>query len=87
MLTLKSETDIRVRYVRVDDDRLTVDLMDGRSISVPVSWYPRLASGTPEQRQNWELCGAGFGIHWPELDEDLSTEGLLRGARSAESPL
>lgn len=81
MLTLQSENDIRVMNVCIDDDRLTVDLMDGRSISVPVAWFPRLAAGTAEQRQNWELCGAGYGIHWPELDEDLSTEGLLRGAK------
>lgn len=73
----------RVMNVCIDDDRLTVDLMDGRSISVPVAWFPRLAAGTTEQRQNWELCGAGYGIHWPELDEDLSTEGLLRGAKGA----
>ena len=81
MLTLQSENDIRVMNVCIDDDRLTVDLMDGRSISVPVAWFPRLAAGTAEQRQNWELFGAGYGIHWPELDEDLSTEGLLRGAK------
>ncbi|MGL4204407.1 MAG: DUF2442 domain-containing protein [Enterobacter roggenkampii] len=81
MLTLQSENDIRVMNVCIDDDRLTVDLMDGRSISVPVAWFPRLAAGTAEQRQNWELCGAGYGIHWPELDEDLSTEGLLCGAK------
>ncbi|BEH97515.1 DUF2442 domain-containing protein [Edwardsiella ictaluri] len=81
MLTLQSGNDIRVMNVYIDDDRLTVDLMDGRSISVPVAWFPRLAAGTAEQRQNWELCGAGYGIHWPELDEDLSTEGLLRGAK------
>lgn len=85
MLTLQSENDIRVMDVRVDDDRLTVDLMDGRSITVPVAWYPRLAAGTPEQRKNWELAGAGYGIHWPELDEDLSTEGLLRGAKGVPS--
>lgn len=83
MLTLQSENDIRVMNVCIDDDRLTVDLMDGRSISVPVAWLPRLAAGTTEQQQNWELCGAGYGIHWPELDEDLSTEGLLRGAKGA----
>lgn len=74
--------DIRVRDVAVSDDELTVALMDGRTISVPLVWYPRLASGTPEQRARWELAGAGYGIHWPELDEDLSTEGLLAGARA-----
>jgi hypothetical protein len=55
--------------------------MDGRKITVPLAWYPRLADGTPEQRAHWELAGGGYGIHWPELDEDLSTEGLLAGAR------
>lgn len=73
-------TDERVSDVRCTDDTLTVDLMDGRTISVPLVWYPRLAKGTPEQRAHWETCGGGYGIHWPDLDEDLSTEGLLRGA-------
>ena len=73
-------TDERVSDVRCDDDSLTVDLMDGRTIIVPLAWYPRLAGGSAEQRANWELCGGGYGIHWPDLDEDLSTEGLLRGA-------
>lgn len=81
MLTLESENDIRIMNVCIDDARLTVDLMDGRSISVPLDWFPRLAAGTADQRRNWELSGAGYGIHWPELDEDLSTEGLLRGAK------
>jgi hypothetical protein len=72
--------DTRVAGVVCDADRLVVDLMDGRSIAVPLAWYPRLWNATPEQRANWEVAGGGFGIHWPELDEDLSTEGLLRGA-------
>ena len=72
--------DIRVRGVHADEASLTVDLMDGRSISVPLAWYPRLLSATPEQRKQWKIAGAGYGIHWPEIDEDLSTEGLLRGA-------
>lgn len=79
--------DERVLDVRCDEHSLIVDLMDGRTISVPFAWYPRLAHATAEQRANWELCGGGYGIHWPELDEDLSTEGLLRGApapRAAE---
>jgi hypothetical protein len=66
--------------VRCTDDALIVDLADGRAISVPLVWYPRLLQGTPAQRANWRIAGGGFGIHWPELDEDLSTEGLLRGA-------
>ena len=73
-------TDERVLDVRFDTASLIVDLMDGRSISAPLAWYPRLLHATPEQRQNWEKAGAGYGIHWPDIDEDLSTEGLLRGA-------
>lgn len=80
MATLAITADERVAGVSFDDDRLIVDLMDGRTISVPLAWYPRLFDATPEQRQNWRIAGAGFGIHWPEIDEDLSTEGLLRGA-------
>jgi hypothetical protein len=77
--------DERVRDVRVSEDTLTVDLMDGRTISVPLVWYPRLLSGTSKQRSNWKVCAAGYGIHWPDLDEDLSTEGLLRGAPAPAS--
>ena len=72
--------DTRVRAVHVDADRLVVDLMDGRTIAVPLAWYPRLFDATPEQRANWLIAGGGYGIHWPDIDEDLSTEGLLRGA-------
>ena len=74
--------DERVLDVRCNEHSLTVDLMDGRSISVPLAWYPRLLHASPEQRARWELCGGGYGIHWSEIDEDLSTEGLLRGARA-----
>jgi hypothetical protein len=70
----------RVKDVRCTEDNLVVDLVDGRSISVPLSWYPWLNAATPEQRDNWEISGAGFGIHWPDIDEDLSVSGLLRGA-------
>jgi hypothetical protein len=70
----------RVRDVRFTEDVLVVDLLDGRTISVPLVWYPRLLSATPEQRANWRVAGGGFGIHWPDVDEDLSTEGLVRGA-------
>lgn len=66
--------------VRCTDDALVVDLADGRTISVPLVWYPRLLAATPEQRAKWRLSGGGFGIHWPDIDEDLSSEGLLRGA-------
>lgn len=80
MGSLAPAADLRVKAVRLDEDRLSVELMDGRAISVPLAWYPRLADATPEQRSRWEIAGGGYGIHWPELDEDLSTEGLLRGA-------
>ena len=70
----------RVKDVRFTDDELVVDLLDGRTISVPLVWYPRLLSASPAQRSNWRMAGGGFGIHWPDIDEDLSTEGLLRGA-------
>lgn len=72
-------TDERVSDVRCTDDALIVDLMDGRTISVPLAWYPRLMAATAEQLANWEVCGGGYGIHWQDLDEDLSVEGLLKG--------
>jgi hypothetical protein len=78
-------TDERVLDVRCDDHSLIVDLMDGRTISAPLAWFPRLLRATPESRARWEKAGAGYGIHWPELDEDLSTEGLLRGAPAAKA--
>ena len=78
-------TDERVLDVRFDEHSLIVDLMDGRTISVPLAWYPRLASASVEQRARWEKCGGGYGIHWPDVDEDLSTEGLLRGAPAAKA--
>lgn len=71
--------------VVVTDESLTVDLVDGRTIAVPLAWYPRLVHATPEERNNWRLIGQGEGIHWPDLDEDLSIEGLLLGRPSGES--
>ena len=71
--------------VRVSDDTLLVELVDGRSVTVPVSWYPRLANGSAEERANWRLIGRGEGIHWPDLDEDISVGALLAGLGSAES--
>ena len=70
----------RVADVTFTDDSLSVSLRDGRKISVPLAWYPKLLHATLEQRNNWKVAGAGYGIHWPDIDEDLSTEGLLRGA-------
>ena len=72
-------------HVVVTDDTLTVDLVDGRSLSVPVAWYPRLAHGTAAERANWSVIGRGEGIHWQDLDEDISIEGLLAGRGSVES--
>ncbi len=80
MTTSELKAGARIRNVHCTDDSLVVDLLDGRIISVPLAWYPRLLHATPEQRENWELIGAGFGIHWPDVDEDLSVAGLLAGA-------
>jgi hypothetical protein len=80
MGTLALAADERVAGVEVTNDTLTVSLMDGRTISVPLAWYPRLLDATKAQRRNWKIAGGGYGIHWPDIDEDLSTEGLLRGA-------
>lgn len=80
MATLANTADERVADVRFDENRLIVDLKDGRTIAVPMAWYPRLRDASPEQRAVWRTVGAGYGIHWPDIDEDLSTEGLLRGA-------
>jgi len=71
--------------VEVTDDTLRVYLVDGRTILVPVAWYPRLDHGSPAERHNWQLIGRGEGIHWPDLDEDLSVESLLLGRASGES--
>jgi hypothetical protein len=78
-------TDERVADVRCDDASLVVDLADGRTISAPLAWYPRLLRATPEQRADWQRSAGGYGIHWPQIDEDLSTEGLLRGAPAPRS--
>ena len=71
--------------ISVNDDALAVDLADGRTITVPLAWFPRLAAGTPVERANWRLIGGGEGIHWPDLDEDISTRSLLAGRRSGET--
>lgn len=76
----------RVLSVTVTDDTLSADLEDGRTISVPLMWYPRLAHGTPAERANFQISGAGYAVHWPDLDEDIGVEGLLFGRRSSESP-
>jgi hypothetical protein len=71
--------------VTVTDDTLVVDLVDGRTVSVPLPWYPRLAHATPTERANWRLIGRGEGVHWPDLDEDISVAGLLAGRPSGET--
>ena len=86
MTSVVTLTTSRVFNVTVTDDTLSVDLEDGRTIAVPIVWYPRLAYGTPEERTNFQISGAGYGIHWPDLDEDIGVEGLMIGRRSTESP-
>ena len=76
------ETNPLALDIQLTNDELTVALADGRRISVPLAWFPRLLHATPQQRSKWELLGNGQGIHWPEVDEDLSVEGLLAGRRS-----
>ena len=80
MKTLANRSDERVKDVRFDEDSIIVDLMDGRTISAPLAWFPRLLHASHEQLLLWETCGGGYGIHWEQLDEDISTEGLLFGA-------
>ncbi len=80
MTTSVIQTDERVKEVHFTDDAIAVDLMDGRTITVPLAWYPKLLKATSEQSANWRVSGGGYGIHWEEIDEDLSTEGMLRGA-------
>ena len=77
--------DERVLSVDLNDDALSVSLRDGRVITVPLAWYPRLLNATPAQRNNWKIAGGGYGIHWPDLDEDLST-GACYGARLRRKP-
>ncbi|MEO5349680.1 MAG: DUF2442 domain-containing protein [Magnetococcus sp. YQC-3] len=77
---LAPRADERVKAVDLTEDTIRVSLMDGRTISAPLAWFPTLERATPEQRLQWTVCGGGYGIHWEELNEDLSTEGLLRGA-------
>lgn len=79
------ETNAQASKVAFIDGSLIVELRDGRTISVPMDWYPRLLEATPSELSAWELTGGGSGIHWPELDEDISIEGLLGGRRSMES--
>jgi Protein of unknown function (DUF2442) len=81
MSTLAIEVNPLAERVECTSDELTVYLVDGRKVSVPITWFPNLAAANDEQRANWELLGDGQGIHWPDVDEDLSVNGILKGAR------
>jgi hypothetical protein len=86
MRTSKAKTETpTAESVAVTNDTLRVELSDGRTISVPLAWFPRLSHGTPKERDNWRLIGRGHGIHWEDLDEDISVENLLLGQSSGES--
>jgi len=76
---------IAAQRITVSEDALSVDLTDGRTVTVPLAWYPRLLHGTPKERNKWRLIGEGEGIHWPDLDEDISVESIVLGRRSGES--
>lgn len=76
---LALNADERVKQIYFTEDTLSVDLMDGRTIIVPLAWYPRLLNASSDERSHWKISGAGYGIHWPDIDKDLSTEGLLKG--------
>jgi hypothetical protein len=80
MNTSANKAGERIVDVNVDAERVSVDLADGRTIIAPLTWYPRLAAARQEQRDKWQISGGGYGIHWPDIDEDLSVEGLLLGA-------
>jgi hypothetical protein len=83
MASSMPSVDPRIKEVTVTEDELVVALADGRRLATPLAWFPRLLNASSEQRARFELLGEGVGIHWPDIDEDLSVEGLLRGARSA----
>src|SRR5438132_1712395 len=76
---MKSNKPPRIQDVMTTDDHISVSYDDGRIVSLPLKWYPRLYRATPAQRRKWELIGRGYGVHWPDVDEDLSAEGLLKG--------
>ena len=82
---LQNDIEARAQAVVVTDEALVVDLVDGRTITVPLAWYPRLAHGSPAERTRWRFIGEGEGIRWPDLDEDISIDGLLAGRRSGET--
>jgi hypothetical protein len=79
MSSSHADLDLRAVALEVTSEDLVIDLTDGRRLLVPISWFPRLARATPDQRRNWCFIGGGMGFHWPDVDEDLSVQGLLRG--------
>ena len=83
--SVAESSDVLATYIVVDDQALTVSLNDGRKLTLPLDWYPRLKHGSPAERNHWRLIGEGVGIHWPDLDEDLSVESFLAGRRSIET--
>lgn len=85
MTTLVLDIDPTAVAITIDDDKLAIDLADGRRLVVPLAWYPRLLHASPPERQNWQLLGEGYAIEWPDLDEHIGIEGLLAGRRSGES--
>ena len=85
MTTLVLERDPVAVKVTIAEEQLVVDLADGRSLSVPLAWYPRLVQGSAAERKNWQILGDGYAIEWPDLDEHIGVEGLLAGRRSGES--
>lgn len=85
MTTLTLETEPLAAQVRLTDETLTVDLVDGRSLTIPLSWYPRLLHASQAERQNWQLLGEGYAIEWVDLDEHIGIEGLIAGRHSGES--
>lgn len=85
MTTLVLDAEPTIVDLMIDEEKLIVDLEDGRSLIIPLTWYPRLLHGTLAERQNWQLLGDGYAIEWPDLDEHIGIEGLLAGRRSSES--
>lgn len=81
----EATTEVTAQDVRFSEDKLIVGLSDGRVLSVPIAWYPRLLHATPDERDNWSFIGKGEGIHWPDLDEDISVENLIEGQASGET--
>jgi hypothetical protein len=85
MTTLILDIEPLVAHVSIEQDKLMVELADGRSLYIPLEWYPRLTHASPAERENWHLLGDGYAIEWPDLDEHIGVEGLLAGRRSSES--